>query len=144
MHIAIDFDGTIVTHEFPAIGKLLPGAVKTIQTLQDNGHKIFLWTMRSSKPVKGHNTLEEAVDFCERVGIEFDAVNRSSTGWGSGSPKQHANLYIDDAALGCPLTLETDTHGNVVSAVDWVGVALALYNKSYITLEQYESIRMSK
>jgi hypothetical protein len=138
-NIAIDFDGTIVTHEFPKIGKLLPGAVKTIQALRANGHKVFLWTMRSEEPVKGHNVLQEAVDFCKRVGIEFDAINKSSSGWGTGSPKQHADLYIDDAALGCPMKAITNTRGKFMLAVDWKEVANELLGE-YITPDQYESI----
>ena len=54
MIIAIDFDGTIVEHRYPAIGKELPFALETIKALQKKQHQIILWTYRSGK------TLEEA------------------------------------------------------------------------------------
>lgn len=39
--VAVDFDGTIVTHDYPRIGTLIPGAKETIKCLQDNGYKVF-------------------------------------------------------------------------------------------------------
>lgn len=44
--IGIDFDGTVVTHDFPKIGKDI-GAVPVLRKLVDNGHKLILFTMRS-------------------------------------------------------------------------------------------------
>ena len=48
MIIAIDFDGTCVTHEYPKIGKDI-GAVDTLRALVAKGHKLILWTMRDKK-----------------------------------------------------------------------------------------------
>lgn len=42
MIIAVDFDGTCVTHEFPRVG-----AAEVLKELTDKGHKIILFTMRS-------------------------------------------------------------------------------------------------
>lgn len=59
MVIAVDFDGTCVTHEFPEIGKEI-GAVPVLQFLVNQGHQIVLNTMRS--PRDGHrDVLGEAV-----------------------------------------------------------------------------------
>ena len=69
--IAVDFDGTIVEHAFPEIGKEMLFAFETLKALQNKGHKLILWTFRDGK------TLEEAVAFCKEKGIEFYAVNRS-------------------------------------------------------------------
>ena len=46
MIIAVDFDGTCVTHEFPRVGKEI-GAAEVLKELTDKGHKIILFTMRS-------------------------------------------------------------------------------------------------
>lgn len=46
MIIAVDFDGTCVTHEFPEVGKDI-GAVPVLRELVEKGHKIILYTMRS-------------------------------------------------------------------------------------------------
>ncbi|HQA87122.1 MAG TPA: DEAD/DEAH box helicase family protein, partial [Bacteroidales bacterium] len=43
MIIAVDFDGTIVTHEYPKIGKEIPFAIETLKRLQDEfQHQIIL------------------------------------------------------------------------------------------------------
>ena len=46
MDILIDFDGTVVTHDFPAVGKDI-GSVPVLKRLVDNGHRLILFTMRS-------------------------------------------------------------------------------------------------
>ncbi|MEN6452665.1 MAG: hydrolase [Prolixibacteraceae bacterium] len=97
MIIAVDFDGTIVEHEYPRIGKEIPFAVETLRLLQKDGHQLILWTFRSGKQ------LEEAVEFCRAKGIEFYAVNSSYPEEKydvSLSRKIHADLFIDDRNLG--------------------------------------------
>ena len=49
MVIAVDFDGTIVEHRYPAIGKELPFAIETLQKLASEGHRLILWTVREGK-----------------------------------------------------------------------------------------------
>ena len=46
MIIAVDFDGTIVEHKYPAIGRELPFAIETLRKLQSERHKLILWTVR--------------------------------------------------------------------------------------------------
>lgn len=41
--IAVDFDGTIVTHEYPKIGTELPFATETLKMLIKDHHKLILW-----------------------------------------------------------------------------------------------------
>ena len=96
--LGIDFDGTIVTHEFPAIGTPVPGALDTLRDFNKRGYKLILWTVRSGDP------LNDAIEFLEREGIEFVGYNKNPNqkSW-SDSNKAYCNLYIDDAALGCPL-----------------------------------------
>ena len=47
MTIAVDFDGTCVTHAYPDVGKNI-GAEIVLKKLSDKGHKIILYTMRPS------------------------------------------------------------------------------------------------
>ena len=70
MVIAVDFDGTIVEHRYPSIGKELPFAIETLRKLTQEGHRIVLWTVRQG------DLLDEAVEFCRCRGLEFYAVNR--------------------------------------------------------------------
>ena len=58
MTIAVDFDGTIVEHKYPKIGKEIPFAIDTLRTLSEEGHKLILWTSRDGE------LLEEALAFC--------------------------------------------------------------------------------
>ena len=111
IYIAIDFDGTCVTHEYPNIGKDI-GAVPVLKMLADKGHKLILNTMRSGK------TLSEAVKWFEDNDIPLYNVNKNPTqkSW-TESPKVYAHLYIDDAALGCPLYIDTDI--STRPFVDW-------------------------
>ena len=98
MIIAIDFDGTIVEHKYPAIGKARPFAFETLLLLQKKGHQLILWSYRSGKK------LEEAIAFCANKGIEFYAVNKSYPEEefidNMVSRKIHADLFIDDRNLG--------------------------------------------
>lgn len=98
MRIAVDFDGTIVNHRYPAIGSEIPFAIATLRKLEEDGHEIILWTVR-----EGH-LLDEAVEFCRKRGLEFYSVNAEypDAAWsGSGvSRKISADLYIDDLNLG--------------------------------------------
>lgn len=114
MIIAIDFDGTCVTHEFPKVGKDI-GAVPVLKRLIENGHKLILYTMRADRSEKKDtgdpniedvtgNFLTDAVNWFEEHEIELWAIQKNPTQdlWTT-SPKCYAELYIDDAALGCPL-----------------------------------------
>lgn len=95
--IGIDFDGTIVTHEYPRIGTPIKGAIETMSELIENGHHIILWTMRSGQELK------DAVDYLSNNGIFLFGVNKNPEQNWSDSPKAYCHIYIDDAALGCPL-----------------------------------------
>ena len=69
MIIAVDFDGTIVEHRYPEIGKEIPFAIATLKQLQAERHLLILWTVREGK------LLDDAVDYCRKRGLEFYAVN---------------------------------------------------------------------
>ena len=107
MVIGIDFDGTCVTHEYPEIGKSI-GAEKVLRDLVKNGHQLVLCTMRGHMSYEGRDLLQEAVDWFEKNGIKLFGVNRTplQDTW-TDSPKPYAQMYIDDAAFGCPI-IESD------------------------------------
>lgn len=98
MTIAVDFDGTIVEHRYPAIGKEIPFATATLRQLQAEGHRLILWTVREGR------LLEEAVNYCQERGVTFYAVNRDfeeEDGTGRNfSRKIKADLFIDDRNVG--------------------------------------------
>lgn len=99
MVIAVDFDGTIVEHRYPAIGKELPFAIETLRKLAKEGHRLILWTVREGK------CLDEAIEFCRSRGLEFYAVNRDypeeeQERNNHFSRKLKADLWIDDRNLG--------------------------------------------
>ncbi len=96
--IAVDFDGTCVEHEYPSVGMDVEGAVETLRALNNKGHRLILFTMRSGEK------LEKAIKWFKDRDIELWAVNENpeQKQW-TESPKVFADVYIDDAALGCPI-----------------------------------------
>lgn len=95
--IAVDFDGTCVTHEYPEVGRDI-GAAPVLKDLVAAGHKLILWTMRSDGP------LQDAVDWFAKNQIPLYGVQKNpAQGSWTKSPKAYAQVYIDDAALGAPL-----------------------------------------
>lgn len=107
-YIGLDFDGTCTTHEYPIIGRDI-GAIPVLKKILKNGHKIVLNTMRSG------DELQQAVDWLEEREISLFGVNNNPTQSWTKSPKVYANLYIDDAALGCPLIVNNKDR----PYVDW-------------------------
>jgi hypothetical protein len=123
--IAVDFDGTIVDHCFPAIGDPVPGAARWLKRFQEFGAKLILWTMRADGREGGFNPLTEAVEYCRSAGIEFWAVNANpeQAEW-TASPKAYAHIYIDDAAFGCPLKENPRADGRPFADWDKIGPAV--------------------
>lgn len=99
MTIAVDFDGTIVEHRYPKIGKEIPFATQTLRMLIADRHKLILWSVREGK------LLEEAVEWCRERGIEFYAVNKDFPEEDLQknqhfSRKLKADIWIDDRNIG--------------------------------------------
>ena len=140
MIIAVDFDGTCVTHEYPKVGKEI-GAALVLRWLTNNGHKIILWTMRSGRSIEyipdtntnppsyipWSNELREAVQWFKERDISLYGINENpeQIAW-TKSPKVYANIYIDDAAIGCPLTYNPGLSDRPF--VDWTTVKMMLDN----------------
>lgn len=99
MIIAVDFDGTIVTHEYPKIGKEIPFATQTLKMLINDGHRLILWSVREGQ------LLEDAVNWCRERGLEFYAVNKDypeeeKANNNHFSRKLKADMWIDDRNVG--------------------------------------------
>lgn len=126
MIIAVDFDGTIVEHEFPNIGPAIPGAFEWMRRWQEAGAKLILWTMRSAgrkTPGLPSDVLNAAVELCRANGVDFFGVNSNPAQheW-TQSPKAYAHCYVDDAGFGCPLIVEVGKR----PYVDWAKIGPAI------------------
>lgn len=96
MIIAVDFDGTVVEHEYPKIGRPIPFAIETLLQLQEEGHRLIMWSVRNG------SLLQEAVDYCESKGLKFYTANKNHPDEDptTASRKLDADLFIDDRNLG--------------------------------------------
>ena len=121
--IALDFDGTVVTHAYPEVGEDI-GAVPVLKELVAQGDKLILWTMRHDQ------LLEDSVAWFRKHEIPLWAVNENPTQerWTT-SPKIHADLVIDDSALGCPTCF---LDGERRPAADWRRIRELLVRMGYL------------
>jgi hypothetical protein len=130
---AIDFDGTCVKHNYPEVGNDV-GAVPTLKRIVEEGGKLILWTMRSGP------SLNDAINWFKKNNITLYSIQRNPTQdmWTS-SPKAYAHVYIDDAALGCPLIYPS----NERPYVDWSKINHVLWpqkkTEEEINLNSYHS-----
>ena len=93
MIIAVDFDGTIVEHEYPGIGKIKKGAKEALLAFKERGHHIIIYTCRKGKEEAG------AREWLIKNGIPFDELNEPIEGYDLGTRKIYADVYIDDRAV---------------------------------------------
>ena len=112
--IAVDFDGTLCESKYPNIGNPNLSLINFLIDLQKHGHKLILWTCRTDE------LLDNAVKFCNRYGLEFDAINSNIPDrvleYGNDPRKIGADYYIDDKCL-MPSLLELcyDLYGKNLS-----------------------------
>lgn len=124
--IAIDFDGTLADHRYPKIGFRIADGIETCLALQQAGHKLILLTMRSGDELKA------AVRWCTEHGLgNWFGINENpeQENW-SKSRKVYAQVYIDDAALGCPLV--QPGHEDDRPCVDWPAVQKLLRKRGLL------------
>ena len=95
--IAIDFDGTLCTNEYPEIGRPIMIVINAAKKRQADGCGLILWTCREGK------LLEDAISWCRDHGLEFDAVNESLPEWKemfvNDPRKVGATEYWDDRSV---------------------------------------------
>lgn len=122
MKIAVDFDGTLFKKTyFPRVGEPVPNAIETCKKLIASGHDLILWTCRSH----GFG-LEDALIEAYAHGLVFKHINTCDN-HDAYSDKIDADLFIDDKALGVPLTHEpTQTY------VDWYMVEHLLEQRNWL------------
>lgn len=141
MTFNIDFDGTVVTHDFPRVGKDI-GAVPVLKKLVAAGHHLILFTMRDDRLEKNDpgdpliqdvtgTFLTDAVNWFKENGIPLYGIQANPTqrNW-TNSPKSFAEVMIDDSALGCPLKYNPELSHRAF--VDWIEIEKLLIEKKLI------------
>ena len=98
--IAVDFDGCIVTNQFPDIGEPILRTISALRAEKNNGARLILWTCR-------HNErLAAAVKWCDMWNIHFDAINENLPdiieAFDGDTRKIFADEYWDDRAVRIP------------------------------------------
>ena len=105
--IAVDFDGCLCTNSWPEIGHPNRQLIIMLKTARSKGNKVILTTCHDGK------LLDDAVKWCERHGLRFDAVNENipemNALFGNNCRKIGADIYIDDKALRVEYTAEEST-----------------------------------
>jgi len=95
--IAVDFDGTLSFGRWPETGDPNTDLFSYLIRQKEIGSRIILYTCRRGEQ------LEEAVRYCSRYGLKFDAVNENLKEhidfYGEDTRKINADLYIDDKAV---------------------------------------------
>lgn len=101
--LAVDFDGTIVTDKFPEIGEPNWEFIEWLKKCKDNGCRLILWTCRNNTSPTCPGVLDNAVEFCNSIGLEFDAINENlpevKEKWGGDTRKVLADYYLDDKSV---------------------------------------------
>lgn len=99
--IAIDFDGCLCEYAWPEIGAPHMEVINAALQEREKGVALILWTCRAGK------RLDEAVNWCERYGLKFDAVNENLPGiitdFKVDTRKVFADEYWDDRAVHMPI-----------------------------------------
>ena len=98
MIIAIDFDGTLHTGQYPTIGSASKNARIVMQQLKTDGHYLIIWTCREGE------YKQQMEEWLRANEIPFDSINENNPDvvkrYGSDSRKIYAHLYIDDKQVG--------------------------------------------
>ena len=101
--LAVDFDGTIVTDKFPEIGEPNFEFIEWLKKCKENGCRLILWTCRNDICKGFPGVLTRAVEFCNSLGLTFDAVNENlpevQQRWGGDTRKVMVDYYIDDKSM---------------------------------------------
>lgn len=101
--ILLDFDGTVVRHEYPKIGIDNPGAIDVIKRLQNKGHRIILNTYRADC---NNETFAEAFFYLKQRGIHISDWRKTKSyppKWDWNEIMVTKRMYIDDIAPNIPI-----------------------------------------
>ena len=119
MIVAVDFDGTIVEHQYPFIGEPIPGAIDSLKRFIDEGIRLVLWTCRRG------DELTEAVVYCANNGVFFEGVNEDISSISNLSGKIYADFYIDDRAMFDPIDWAFISEGILDRNANYLGRRVA-------------------
>jgi hypothetical protein len=117
MTIYLDFDGTVVEHDYPRMGRVNFGCMEVIRKLQNNGHTIILNTYRSDLKNGVNEALEllnESAWMCLHdksiiaEDFELDTILATSKKiqpqqWDIETALREDIMFIDDIAPNIPL-----------------------------------------
>lgn len=96
--IAVDFDGTLCTNRYPAMGKPRRWLIRKCKRWQKQGKTVILWTCRTGA------LLQDALLACDAWGFQPDFVNCNPperVAFFQNDPRKiGADLYIDDKQGG--------------------------------------------
>lgn len=104
--VAVDFDGTLYTNRWPAIGTPDYGIINELKAMRLDGWRVILWTCRTGE------LLDKAVMWCADKGLYFDAVNENLPEriayFGGDCRKISADEYWDDRAVVAKAEVSND------------------------------------
>lgn len=148
MIIYLDFDGTVVEHDYPRMGRCNFGCIEVIKKLQDANHEIILNTYRANL---GEEALKQAqkwlnehywmfVDRSLRDSFELKPITQFTPNkiqpapwkiFGQDNINTSNNIiYIDDIAAKIPLKPTVMIKNGLM--VDWEQVEQDLINSKII------------
>ena len=125
--IAVDFDGTVVTHAYPQIGDGMRAPAPVLRELI--GQRLPADPLHDAAAGDCSDRRRGMVR--PSGGIPLYAVNENSVAASAGPRRRRfiADLYIDDSALGCPIKFED---GIKRPFVNWVKVRQRLVEEGFL------------
>lgn len=98
--LAIDFDGTVASTDYPKINGLITGSKKYINRLFKDGWYIVIWTCRYDDTKTKEFFKTEAQQFLDEKGVMYHCINehcpRLIELYKNNTRKISADFYIDD------------------------------------------------
>jgi len=142
MRIYLDFDGTVVEHTYPKMGRCNFGCMEVIKKLQDAGHEIILNTYRADC---ADGTLEQAIDYLKSAyrvtkprNDDFDLLPFEHTKAKIHAPEWDIDramiediLFIDDQSRGTPLKDAVMSNGKMVKIVIATWIFYMIINRKF-------------
>ena len=125
MTVYLDFDGTVVEHQYPIIGTYNPGSLELIRKFQELGWEIILNTYRVEIE---DDSLKAALDYINDKGICLPITKHTDyklnpIEWNLDKTFESKVIYIDDIAPSIPLIPAVNSNGMMV---DWKKIDMEL------------------
>lgn len=132
--INLDFDGTVVEHQYPNIGRANFGCIEVLMKLQNAGHKIVLNTTRSEISPEALHEAIRWFDYAYRFLVDAEKRKKAEFNfaldgvlnykmqpglWDWQRFKAEGVIMLDDQCYGIPLKKAAMSTGNMV---DWAAL----------------------